>query len=159
MMRNGLGEAGGVRDVVDRSVLNQKRWIAFLDRVLREETEFPRRKERRKILATTRKEMKSGGAEGDAENSVSECGGSWRRMQQVEARRVRRSHSGKVVRMKKDGFDSRRGKKIHAQLVLSGLSANLYAMTSLMNLYANANGMPRRVLDLVAGVKEKRSRA
>ncbi|KAG6434254.1 hypothetical protein SASPL_105878 [Salvia splendens] len=103
----------------------------------------------------------------------------------VEARRVRRSHSGKVVRVKKDGFDSRRGKEIHAQLVLSGLSANLYAMTSLMNLYAKCgavqdayklfdrmplrdlvcwntviacfaqNGMPRRALDLVAGMKEK----
>ncbi|KAL1535793.1 Pentatricopeptide repeat-containing protein, chloroplastic [Salvia divinorum] len=85
-----------------------------------------------------------------------------------------------------DDFDSRRAREIHAQLVLSGLSANFYAMTSLMNLYAKCgavqeaykmfermpvrdlvcwntviagfaqNGMPRRALDLVARMQEER---
>nr|AYM00561.1 pentatricopeptide repeat protein [Salvia miltiorrhiza] len=84
-----------------------------------------------------------------------------------------------------DNFDSRRGREIHAQLVLSGLSANLYAMTSLMNLYAKCgavqdackmfermpvrdlvcwntviagfaqNGMPKKALDLVVRMQEE----
>ncbi|KAL0425732.1 UNVERIFIED_CONTAM: Pentatricopeptide repeat-containing protein, chloroplastic [Sesamum radiatum] len=78
-----------------------------------------------------------------------------------------------------DNFDVRRGKEIHAQLILNGFSANLYAMTSVMNLYAKCgviheaykmfdrmperdlvcwntviagfaqNGMPKRALELV----------
>lgn len=35
-----------------------------------------------------------------------------------------------------DNFDVKRGKEIHAQLILNGFSNNVYAMTSVMNLYA-----------------------
>lgn len=35
-----------------------------------------------------------------------------------------------------DNFDVKRGKEIHAQLILNGFSNNVYAMTSAMNLYA-----------------------
>ncbi|KAL3651136.1 hypothetical protein CASFOL_007539 [Castilleja foliolosa] len=78
-----------------------------------------------------------------------------------------------------DNFDVRRGKEIHAHLVLNGFSDNLFAMTSVMNLYAKCraphdaykmfdkmpqrdlvcwntvisgfsqNGMPNRALELV----------
>lgn len=84
-----------------------------------------------------------------------------------------------------DNFDATRGREIHAQLVLYGLSANLFAMTSLMNLYAKCgvvhdackmfdrmpvrdlvcwntviagfaqNGMARRALDLVVMMQEE----
>lgn len=35
-----------------------------------------------------------------------------------------------------DNFDVKKGKEIHAQLILNGFSNNVYAMTSVMNLYA-----------------------
>lgn len=84
-----------------------------------------------------------------------------------------------------DNFDVRRGKEIHAQLVSNGLSVNLYAMTSVMNLYAKCkeiheaykmfermperdlvcwnsviagfaqNGMPKRALELVVNMQEE----
>ncbi|KAL8534200.1 hypothetical protein ACS0TY_010270 [Phlomoides rotata] len=78
-----------------------------------------------------------------------------------------------------DNFDVRRGREIHAQLILNGLPSNLFAMTGVMNLYAKCreiheaykmfermpdrdlvcwntviggfaqNGMPKRALELV----------
>lgn len=84
-----------------------------------------------------------------------------------------------------DNFDARRGREIHAQLVLYGLSANLFTMTSLMNLYSKCgvvhdackmfdrmpvrdlvcwntviagfaqNGMARRALDLVVMMQKE----
>ncbi|XP_022857433.1 pentatricopeptide repeat-containing protein At1g11290, chloroplastic [Olea europaea var. sylvestris] len=35
-----------------------------------------------------------------------------------------------------DSFDAKRGKEIHAQLILNGFSSNLFAMTGVVNLYA-----------------------
>ncbi|KAL6498856.1 Pentatricopeptide repeat-containing protein, chloroplastic [Orobanche hederae] len=82
-------------------------------------------------------------------------------------------------------FDVRRGKEIHAQLILNGFSDNSYAMTSVMNLYAKCrvihevykmfekmperdlvcwntviagfsqNGMPKRALELVLLMQEE----
>ncbi|GER43218.1 pentatricopeptide repeat (PPR) superfamily protein [Striga asiatica] len=83
-----------------------------------------------------------------------------------------------------DNFDVRRGKEIHAHLVLNGFSENLYAMSSVMNLYAKCslihdafkvfdriperdlvcwntvivgfaqNGMPKRALDMVCHMQK-----
>ncbi|KAH6772845.1 Pentatricopeptide repeat superfamily protein [Perilla frutescens var. hirtella] len=85
-----------------------------------------------------------------------------------------------------DNCDARKGREIHAQLVLNGLSANLYAMTSVMNLYAKCgvvhdackmfermpvrdlvcwntviagfaqNGMSKRAVDLVVMMQHER---
>ncbi|XP_051122630.1 pentatricopeptide repeat-containing protein At1g11290, chloroplastic [Andrographis paniculata] len=41
-----------------------------------------------------------------------------------------------LLRICADNSDVRRGKEIHTQLILNGLSDNLYAMSSVMNLYA-----------------------
>ncbi|KAL7120935.1 hypothetical protein ACP275_02G152400 [Erythranthe tilingii] len=84
-----------------------------------------------------------------------------------------------------DKFDVRRGKQIHAQLILNGFSDNLYSMTSVMNLYAKCreiheaykmfdrmpekdlvcwntviagfahNGMPEKSLELVSAMQEE----
>ncbi|KAL2460911.1 Pentatricopeptide repeat-containing protein [Abeliophyllum distichum] len=78
-----------------------------------------------------------------------------------------------------DSYDAKRGKEIHAQLIVNGLSSNLFAMTSVVNLYAKCglihesynmfdrmperdlvcwntviagfaqNGMPKRALELI----------
>ncbi|KAG6436951.1 hypothetical protein SASPL_101857 [Salvia splendens] len=142
---------GGVREVVDRSVLNQKRWIAFLDRgyfwiaveVAFCIDRFLERVADSKKMSTIRldvekfsgkkrsfQEGKKAQDLGYNKKGDEERRNRWRcrkyrlrmrrlleELQQVEAWRRGASallHSGKVVRVKKDGFDSRRGKEIHA---------------------------------------------